>query len=151
MDILDALSFLGELLAYKPKINSTQKSHLAKSNSKIQLLSALFSILAFIISIIEINSKYAPANFWLTPLLVFILSLFISIGFSILLNRVFNIQYTYTNFIMLIITMTLFVSALTFSVNRMTNQLFFKLTPHSSNLNCDKDQPKRENQYYSNH
>jgi predicted RND superfamily exporter protein len=131
MNIFDALSLLGELLAPTPDKKSKQRSISEKSNSIIQLLSGLFIIIAFIILIIEIKFKYVPANLWLSPLLIATFSLTVSIGFSVLLNRFFNIQYTFTNFIVLILTMTLFISVLICTVNRITEQKLFKTVQYT--------------------
>ncbi|WP_028979738.1 hypothetical protein [Sporocytophaga myxococcoides] len=134
MNILDALIFLGELLALTPDRKSDKRSILEKSNSIVQKLITLFITLAIIFLIVEINFKYLPYNLCLTPLLVSVITMSLSIGFSILLNRVYNIQYTYSSFIVLIITMALFLSSLTFTINRMADQKLFKIIPYSQAL-----------------
>lgn len=134
MNILDAFIFLGELLALTPDRKSDKRSILEKSNSIVQKLITVFITLAIIFLIVEINFKYLPYNLWLTPLLVSVITISLSIGFSILLNRVYNIQYTYSSFIVLIITMALFLNSLTFTINRITDQKLFKIIPYSQTL-----------------
>ncbi len=66
MNIFDALTFLGELLALTTDKKPSQRSISEKSNSIIQTTSGIFVILALIILIIEIKFKCVPANLWLS-------------------------------------------------------------------------------------
>lgn len=132
MNILETVEFLGELLSVLPAKQPPQRSFLERSNRIIKKLCIVFIILAFIFFIIGMSIKYVPVNGWLVIPLVFSLSLFTSIGFSVLLFRLFDVQYSYDSLIPLLFTMTLFLSSLIFLVNIGANQIFFKCMVYSS-------------------